>query len=103
VNNVGVNVRKPIGQVTGADYSRMMATNVDSAFFLSQVTAQEATHTCGTGRQRCVGDALRNAVCIILKKNGKKNLRERWLECFKKTGRRVGLVRSGIFACAWHL
>jgi NAD(P)-dependent dehydrogenase (short-subunit alcohol dehydrogenase family) len=56
VNNVGVNVRKPIGQVTGADYSRMMATNVDSAFFLSQVTTQEATHTCGTGRQRCVGD-----------------------------------------------
>ena len=34
VNNVGTNVRKPIGEATPAEYDTMMSTNVSSCYFL---------------------------------------------------------------------
>jgi Tropinone reductase 1 len=36
VNNVGLNVRKPITEQTTEEYQSMMRTNVDSAYFLSK-------------------------------------------------------------------
>lgn len=36
MNNVGTNVRKPIGEATVAEYDSMMSTNVSSCFFLCQ-------------------------------------------------------------------
>lgn len=34
VNNVGTNVRKPIGEATTDEYNTMMATNVSSCYFM---------------------------------------------------------------------
>ena len=39
VNNVGINIRKPIMEQTEDEYSSMMKTNVDSAYFLSRMCA----------------------------------------------------------------
>jgi len=36
VNNVGTNIRKPIGEATADDLEKMMSTNVHSCFFLCQ-------------------------------------------------------------------
>ena len=36
VNNVGINVRKPIVSSTREEYDSIMRTNVDSCFFLSK-------------------------------------------------------------------
>uniref|UniRef100_A0A0R0F6P0 Uncharacterized protein n=1 Tax=Glycine max TaxID=3847 RepID=A0A0R0F6P0_SOYBN len=37
VNNVGTNVRKPTIEYTAEEYSKLMATNLDSAYHLSQL------------------------------------------------------------------
>ncbi|XP_027337962.1 tropinone reductase homolog At5g06060 isoform X3 [Abrus precatorius] len=38
VNNVGTNVRKPTIEYTAEEYSKLMTTNLDSAYHLSQLT-----------------------------------------------------------------
>lgn len=37
VNNVGVNIRAPIGEQTASQYRTMMSTNVDSVYFLCKM------------------------------------------------------------------
>jgi len=46
VNNVGTNARKRIDEATEEDYTSMMRTNIDSAFFLCKAF-QEALHQSG--------------------------------------------------------
>lgn len=36
VNNVGTNIRNPTEKFTEADYSKIMSTNLESAFFITQ-------------------------------------------------------------------
>jgi Tropinone reductase 1 len=37
INNVGTNIRKPIGEQTVDEYRKMMTTNVESAYFLCRL------------------------------------------------------------------
>ncbi|KAK0597317.1 hypothetical protein LWI29_024003 [Acer saccharum] len=37
VNNVGTNIRKPTAEYSSEEYSKIMVTNFDSAFHLSQL------------------------------------------------------------------
>jgi NAD(P)-dependent dehydrogenase (short-subunit alcohol dehydrogenase family) len=39
VHAAGINIRKPVGQITRDDYDRVMRVNVESAFFLAQAAA----------------------------------------------------------------
>ena len=54
VNNVGMNVRSPIGEQTSADYRRMMSTNVDSVYFLCKMLESSLRETAETGCGACV-------------------------------------------------
>ena len=50
VNNVGTNIRKPTTEVSASDYNSIMSTNLESAYHMSQVGAEERVsvgRSCG--------------------------------------------------------
>jgi NAD(P)-dependent dehydrogenase (short-subunit alcohol dehydrogenase family) len=54
VHAAGINIRKPAGEITRADYARLMRLNLESAFFLAQAVAP-AMRAQGRGRIIAVG------------------------------------------------
>lgn len=48
VNNVGMNIRKPITEQTNDEYEMIMRTNVDSAYHLSKILLDLFDKTCGS-------------------------------------------------------
>jgi len=53
VNNVGMNIRSPIGEQTSEDYRRIMSTNVDSVYFLCKMLESTLLRTA-PGAGACV-------------------------------------------------
>jgi NAD(P)-dependent dehydrogenase (short-subunit alcohol dehydrogenase family) len=54
VHAAGINIRKPVDQMTRSDYERVMRVNVESAFFLAQAAAP-VMRKAGRGRIIAVG------------------------------------------------
>ncbi|RDX68289.1 Tropinone reductase-like, partial [Mucuna pruriens] len=54
VNNVGTNVRKPTIEYTAEEYSKLMSTNLDSVYHLTQL-AHSLLKASGNGSQTSIG------------------------------------------------
>eukprot|EP00815_Leptocylindrus_aporus_P008268 CAMPEP_0116065330 /NCGR_PEP_ID=MMETSP0322-20121206/9690_1 /TAXON_ID=163516 /ORGANISM="Leptocylindrus danicus var. apora, Strain B651" /LENGTH=195 /DNA_ID=CAMNT_0003551607 /DNA_START=154 /DNA_END=741 /DNA_ORIENTATION=- len=64
VNNVGMNIRRPVGEQTMEEYTRMMSTNVDSVYFICKSFESILKDTARAREEACVVNISSMAGCF---------------------------------------
>jgi NAD(P)-dependent dehydrogenase (short-subunit alcohol dehydrogenase family) len=101
VHAAGINVRKPVEQVTRDDYERVMRVNVESAFFLAQAAAP-VMRAAGRGRIIAVGSvaaeiAIPRVSVYAMSKGGLKQMVKSLALEWAKDGITVNAIAPGRF------
>lgn len=104
VNAAGINIRKPMAEVTEADWDAVLAVNLDAPFFLGQALAP-AMMALGWGRIINIASlqsvrAFPMGVSYGASKGGVAQLTRAQAEAFSRRGVNCNAIAPGFFATA---